>query len=165
VVDCRTGAIEKGERIYFDNEAVKVRFFQFPVRILQCWAQLFLTMATELKITFSELRQTTNRIIELVSRVTGYEKEKIDLRTSINNTIGVDGDDWDDILIALHKQEDLTLEGLNFYDYFQDEGQIAFGSLNVLTLPIRFFFFLISFAWLREVLKAISTLALSQKVI
>jgi len=110
-------------------------------------------VATSQTITFSELRGTTNRIILIVSEVTGYEKEKIGLRTSINDTIGVDGDDWDDILIALQKREGLTLEGLYFYDYFQDESQIAFGAFDIFTLPIRFLFYLISFAWVREKFK------------
>ena len=82
-------------------------------------------MCSEINSSFTSLRQTVDRIITIVSEVTSYEREKIDLKTSINNDIGVDGDDWDDLLIALKERGGLNLEGLNFYDYFQDEGQIA----------------------------------------
>jgi hypothetical protein len=107
-------------------------------------------MVTERTISFSELRQTTNRIIDLISEVTHYDKNEISLKTSINNTIGVDGDDWDEVISALHKKENLVLEGFNFYDYFQDEGQIAWGPLNIIFLPIYFIMYVTTFKWRQE---------------
>ncbi|MDB5013102.1 MAG: hypothetical protein JWQ25_1304 [Daejeonella sp.] len=111
-------------------------------------------METELKVSFAELRQITERIIDLVSEVTNYDKSKITLRTSINNTIGVDGDDWDDILLALQQKENLLLDGLNFYEYFQDEGQIAFGVFNLAFLPIQFLIYILTLRWRFESFKS-----------
>jgi hypothetical protein len=55
---CRTAAIEKGEWIYFDNEAVKIRFFVLPVRIFRCCVQFFMnrkSLLNQLKLAYAPL--------------------------------------------------------------------------------------------------------------
>lgn len=103
-------------------------------------------MVDQIDISFAELRQITYQIINLVSETTGYEKSEISIGTAINNDLGIDGDDWDDVLVALFKKENLRLEGLNFYDYFNDEAQIAnsFG-LDLLSLLIKILSYLLPF--------------------
>jgi hypothetical protein len=102
----------------------------------------------ELELTYKELRQTTNRIIQLISDVSGFDKRKINLNTAVNNTIGIQGDDWDDVLTALYNQEQLTLEGLEFYDYFYDESQLSSPfPLNIIMLPLRLISYLIFLGW------------------
>ena len=90
----------------------------------------------EIHITFGELRRISRRIVSLVARVTGYEHACIS--TAINQDIGVDGDDWDDVLLALLREENLSLDGMNFYDYFLDEGQIVWGVLPERIYKIRY---------------------------
>ncbi len=102
----------------------------------------------EIRIKYRDLRQTIERIKDLVSETTLYDKEKMTLQTSINHDIGVQGDDWDDILLSLQDKENLTLDGLNFYDYFYDEGQLSsMAPLNFLLLPIRLVTYIITFGW------------------
>ena len=102
----------------------------------------------EIKIKYTDLRQTVERITHLVSETTLYDRRKITLRTSINHDIGIQGDDWDDILIQLRDKENLTLEGLNFYDYFYDEGQLSsMAPLGLLLLPVRLVTYVLTFAW------------------
>ena len=102
----------------------------------------------EVKIKYKDIRQTIERITDLVSETTLYERSKITLRTSNNHDIGVQGDDWDDILIQLRDKENLTLEGLNFYDYFYDEGQLSsMVPLGLLLLPVRLVTYVLTFAW------------------
>jgi hypothetical protein len=113
------------------------------------YVQLFTNkIMREIKIKYRDLRQTIERITDLVSETTLCDRKKINLKTSINHDIGVQGDDWDDILIKLRDQENLTLEGLNFYDYFYDEGQLSsMAPLSLLLLPVRLVTYMLTFAW------------------
>lgn len=71
--------------------------------------------------------------------MSGLGREEISIRSAINGDLGVDGDDWTELQIALREKEGVCLDGLQFYDYFMDEGQIAD--------PTRFVFGLIQFVW------------------
>jgi hypothetical protein len=102
----------------------------------------------EISTTYVSLRQTADRIIDLVSRMSGVDKEEISISSAINNDLGVDGDDWTDIQTALQEKEGLSLDGLQFYDYFMDEGQIADPTRFVFGL-IQFIWYLVSFKWLK----------------
>lgn len=105
----------------------------------------------EIKIKYHDLRLAIERIKDLVSEATLYDKEKMTLKTSINHDIGVEGDDWNDILLSLRNKENLTLDGLNFYDYFYDEGQLSsMAPFIILMLPIRLVTYLITFGWRHE---------------
>src|SRR5260370_6923084 len=117
--------------------------------IARCCVELFTSESMqEIKIKYRDLRQTIERIKDLVSETTLYDKKKMTLKTSINHDIGVQGDDWDDILLDLRNKENLTLDGLNFYDYFYDEGQLSsMAPLNLILLPIRLVSYIITFAW------------------
>ena len=104
-------------------------------------------MLMEIKTSYSNLRQTADRIIDLVSRISGVNKDEISISSAINDDLGVDGDDWTDLQIALQEKEGISLEGLQFYDYFMDESQIADPSGFVIGL-IQFIWFILSFKWL-----------------
>ncbi len=102
----------------------------------------------EIKIPFSELKDISTNIINIVGKSTGYSKTEISLRTSINYDLGIDGDDWDDILMALHKTQNICLDGFNFYDYFNDETQISNNLIvdSFFLLP-RIFLYIFTFQW------------------
>ncbi|KAA5545635.1 hypothetical protein [Adhaeribacter rhizoryzae] len=106
-------------------------------------------MLKEIKTSFSTLRQTSDRIIKVVSEMSGVEKHEISISSSINIDLGIDGDDWTDLQETLENKEGISLEGLRFYDYFWDEGQIA-GSSNFIIPTIMFIWYLISFKWLNN---------------
>ena len=102
----------------------------------------------EIKTNYSTLRSTTDSIINLVSKMSGTEKEEISIRSSINNDLGIDGDDWVDLQEALKEKEGLSLEGLQFYDSFIDEGQIA--DLNgFIIATFHFICYLLTFRWVK----------------
>ena len=91
----------------------------------------------EINVTYSEIKEVTNVIRSLVSEVAVIELKKVYSKSSINNDIGIDGDDWDDILIPfIEKYNDI--DGFLFHDYFHDEAQIgnAF-ALALLLFPIK----------------------------
>lgn len=68
--------------------------------------------------TFTEVRSVTKRIINIVAENSGIDSTEITLRSSINFDLGVDGDDWDDIL---EKTVKLTMP-------FQRKVTIRFGA-------------------------------------
>jgi hypothetical protein len=80
--------------------------------------------------------------------MSGVDKHEISISSSINNDLGIDGDDWTDLQEALQKKEGVSLEGLKFYDYFWDEGQIA-GSGDIIISTIMLIWYVISFKWLK----------------
>lgn len=102
----------------------------------------------EIRTTYTNLRQTADRIIDLVSKMSGVGKEEICISSAINNDLGVDGDDWTDLQKALQEKEGISLEGLHFYEYFMDEGQIADPSGFVMGV-IQLIWYLLSFKWLK----------------
>jgi hypothetical protein len=102
----------------------------------------------EIRTSYTNLRQTADRIIELVSKMSGVDKGEISISSAINDDLGVDGDDWTDLQMALQEKERMSFEGLQFYDYFMDEGQIADPSGFVIGL-IQFIWYVLSFKWLK----------------
>jgi len=105
-------------------------------------------MKKTIEISYSDLRNITNRIIDIVYETTGYKKGRISISTSINNEIGVQGDDWDYVLIALQEKEGIVLEGFNFYDYFYDEGQLQQETFKgIFLLSLRFILYIFLFKW------------------
>lgn len=92
----------------------------------------------------------------MISEVTGEPKEKISLRTSINNDLSVQGDDIDLILERLHKDFDCELNGLHFYNYFMDEGEISgMAPIVLILLPIRILGFLTTLPFNKKLAKRI----------
>lgn len=95
-------------------------------------------------------------MIEMVSDVTGEPKDKINLRTSINNDLSIHGDDVDLILERLHKDFDCELEGLYFYDYFMDESEISgMAPIVLILLPVRILGFLAIYPFDKKLAKRI----------
>lgn len=94
----------------------------------------------EIHISYSELKSLAMRMIAHVGESTGVNVRDISVRHTINEDLGVDGDDADELLAELQQREDFQLEGFNFYDYFCDEAEIA-GTANlwpvgyILSLP------------------------------
>jgi acyl carrier protein len=102
----------------------------------------------EIRTTYETLRKTTDNIIALVSKMSGLEKDEISISSAINNDLGIDGDDWVDLQKALEKQEGLSLDGLQFYDYFNDEGQIGDTTGFIIGL-FQFIWYVVSLKWLK----------------
>ena len=62
-------------------------------------------MLMEIRTSYASLRQTADRIIDLVSRMSGVDKEEISISSAINDDLGVDGDDWIDLQMAYRKKK------------------------------------------------------------
>lgn len=117
----------------------------------------------KIHMTFSELRFLSTSVIQMLSKESGVSTDKISLNTAVNNDFGIQGDDWDTILQRLQEDFDCELDGLNFYDYFIDEVQIANRlPAHLLYLPIQCLLFLLiypfnrakaSVFWNRELFK------------
>lgn len=102
----------------------------------------------EIRTSYASLRQTADSIIDLVSKMSGVDKEEINISSAVNDDLGIDGDDWTDLQIALQEKEGISLEGLQFYDYFMDEGQISDPSGFVIGL-FQLIWYVLSFKWLK----------------
>ena len=61
----------------------------------------------EIRTSFTTLRQTANRIVQVVSDICGIDKKEISISSSINNDLGIDGDDWTDLQKALQRKASL----------------------------------------------------------
>src|SRR5690348_11086207 len=105
-------------------------------------------MLMEIRTSYTNLRQTADRIIDLVSKMSGVNKKEISISSAINDDLGVDGDDWTDLQMALQEKEGISLEGLQFYDYFMDEGQITDPSGFIIGV-IQFIWYMVSCKWLK----------------
>jgi acyl carrier protein len=98
--------------------------------------------------TFTEVRSVTKRIINIVAENSGIDSAEITLRSSINFDLGVDGDDWDDILHDLIKKEKINFEGFEVQKYFNSEAEISNNGIYfLLFLPFIFITFIIDRAW------------------
>lgn len=104
-------------------------------------------MNEEITISFSELRNISNRIIDLISDVTSTDRRKLTLKTAINNDLGVDGDDWDDVLYALKEKENIVFDGFNVQEYFHYEGEIPLLPILLFFIPIRYIFYTLKNGW------------------
>ncbi len=60
-------------------------------------------------------------VIDFVSEFTGVDSAKIDLDTTINEDLGVDGDDGYDFLLAFSKKFNVDMSGVD-KTYFGGEG-------------------------------------------
>lgn len=109
----------------------------------------------EIIVSYSKLKETTQFIRSLVSEVAGMELKKVYSKSSINIDLGLDGDDWDDILIPFIEKYN-TMDGFLFYDYFHDEPQIgnAF-ALALLLFPIKIVLSLFILPWNKYWAKAV----------
>jgi hypothetical protein len=104
----------------------------------------------EIKTSYSILRETTDRIIDLTCKMSGLDRNEISINSAINNDLGIDGDDWIDLQAALQEKEGILLEGLEFYNYFQDEAQIAdAGLIHFFNVFFQLIWWMISFKWLK----------------
>jgi hypothetical protein len=119
-----------------------------------------LIMKQEIQISFTQLRTISKGIIDLIGNISGKEVNEINIQTSINYDLGIDGDDWDAILLALYKRENLQLDGLNFYDYFSDEEQIANnGVVALFFFPFRVILYFLTLRWRYKPFKDFATMS------
>lgn len=97
----------------------------------------------KIEISLSELRFVTESVFNIVSDIGGINPTKLSLKTSINNELGIQGDDWEDLVIKVKQEFNCEFSELNFYDYFLDETQISYNFfLNLLYLPFRLIIYL-----------------------
>lgn len=101
-----------------------------------------------IEVTFAELRSVTTRIINIVAESGGVDQNEISIKSSINYDIGIDGDDWDDLLYKLVEKEHMNFEGFEFSKYFNSETEISNNMVYyVLFVPFIFMTFSIDRAW------------------
>ena len=63
-----------------------------------------------------------DEFLEVIAKERSTEKAKLKASTSVQNELGVAGDDWGDMLEVLNNKFELDMDGFDCYDYFQDEG-------------------------------------------
>lgn len=103
---------------------------------------------SSIEVTFPELRSVTVRIINIVAESSGVNRNKISIKSSINYDIGIDGDDWDDLLYMLIEKEQINFEGFEASKYFYNEGELSNNIIYfILFVPFIFITFLIDRAW------------------
>ncbi|GGK89683.1 DUF1493 family protein [Rufibacter glacialis] len=85
-------------------------------------------MKKEVYTSFSELRRTSEKMLKLVQRTLAGQ-EPVNLRTSINDDLGIAGLDWDMFLEEYEKEFKAQLHGLEYTDYFPKEGLTFVDSL------------------------------------
>ena len=71
------------------------------------------------------IEKTARRVFIEIYRLSGQPLEEITLDLPIDYRIAIDGDDVDDLLLAIDSENQIDWTGFNFYDYFMDEGQIS----------------------------------------
>ena len=76
-------------------------------------------------LEISSIERIVRRVIIAVSRASGVPVEKINIESSIDTDIAIDGDDVFELLEALDRTQKIAWTGFDFYDYFHDEGQIS----------------------------------------
>ena len=86
-----------------------------------------------IEIKYGELRKLTEKLIAIISEETRLPINKISLKTSINNQLGIEGDDWFLIQDRIQAEFNFDFKGFNFNEYFYEEGE------NVLFLPFIIF--------------------------
>lgn len=88
----------------------------------------------ELHVTYSELKETTGRMLCLVRNTVGGN-EKLTLRKAFCEDLGVIELDWDSFLEEYEKEFNCSLEGLEYENYFKRK--MALG--DYLLFPVRIF--------------------------
>lgn len=91
-------------------------------------------------VPFGELRNRFNEIRIIVSDISGYELNRIYPSTTINNDIGVDGQDAWDILDAVGERFDMTDRGFELTHYFSDSEPpwpTLYPLVSLILLPLR----------------------------
>ncbi len=86
-----------------------------------------------IEITYTDLRRLSDKVVHIISEVTLIQPEKITLKSSINNQLGIDGDDWFLIQERIQKDLNFDFKDFNYHNFFFEEGS------NVLKFPIRIF--------------------------
>jgi len=111
-------------------------------------------MKKEVYTSFSELRRTSEQMLKLVQRTLAGQ-EPINLRTSINEDLGIAGLDWDMFLEEYENEFNAQLHGLEYTDYFPKEG---------LTF-VDFLFVLLRLLWLLTIFIPARLLGIEKKKI
>ena len=62
------------------------------------------------------------RIAELLCECQGFPRERLTPETTLQGDAGMDGDDAREFLAAFASTFDVSLDGLRFADYFEEEG-------------------------------------------
>ncbi len=84
----------------------------------------------KIKISYKDLRKLSEDLISSISEQILVKKEKITLRSSINNELGIDGDDWFDLQERLKAEFGYDFSDFDFRYYFNEEGE------QTLNLPL-----------------------------
>lgn len=103
----------------------------------------------EQRISYRELRATTEAIVQTVCTQAGADPRAVSANTAINTELGVDGDDWRDLEVRLQQQQGIQLAGLDASRYFFDESEVADPGRGVARL-LFFLFYLLFFQWLKQ---------------
>jgi hypothetical protein len=69
-------------------------------------------------------------IYRCIARNRGEYISNLSLETSLNNELGLDGDDVDDLLEDINRFINIDWKNLNYKEYFRNEGEIG----NILTI-------------------------------
>ncbi len=100
-----------------------------------------------IEISYIDLRTLSENMITMISEETKISKEKISIKSSINNQLGIDGDDWISIKDRLRTDFNCSLSGFKFHEYFFEEGENVLSFplmiLDLIAVPIKLILYLI----------------------
>lgn len=98
-----------------------------------------------MKIPYTELKSTATSIIAIVSEKTGYADDDISINTSLNNHLGINGDDWNELLQELVQKVNIDMTGFEADKYFFSDRELSDASLfNLLAFPFFAIAYLLS---------------------
>jgi len=86
-----------------------------------------------IKVSFSELKGTRQKVIETICAFTG--EENIDCQTKIENDLGYYGMDNEEISYLLHDKFKVDFSNFEYDKYLTSEGELA-NPVKLLFLPI-----------------------------
>ena len=100
-------------------------------------------MKDKVEISIPDLRRITTEVMEFLSVALNEPVDKINIKTSINRDLRIQGDDVDELFSIFIDKYHVNFDEFDFDKYFVNEGVIANSiAFNLHTLPIRIFYYL-----------------------
>jgi len=70
------------------------------------------------------MANTVEDLADLLAALRAEPRASIGRDTRLREDLRIDGDDWDEVVLAITDRWQTDLSGFNFYDYFSEEPQI-----------------------------------------
>ena len=74
---------------------------------------------------YNRMTTTVEDLTDILAMLRSEPRSRITSDTLLREDLGVDGDDWDEILVTITQHwGDTDFTSFNFYDYFREEPQL-----------------------------------------